>query len=98
MRAATEVLLAGYSPFCPWIDYNLFLQLRGEEEISLSTIYQVGLTWLEACNCVYVVPNPKNNNSKGTEKELFRAKSLNLPVFYRLEDLVRWATYEGWTE
>ena len=32
IRASTEIFLAGYSPFCPWLDYHFQLQLQDNSE------------------------------------------------------------------
>jgi len=85
IRAGTEVLLAGYSPFIPWLDYNVFLQLREEEQISVDCIRQHSMVWLEASDAVLVLPYYQT--SSGTLAEINRAKELKIPVFYSLEDL-----------
>lgn len=85
IRAGTEVLLAGFSPFIPFLDYNVFLQLREGEVISVDTIQAHSLSWLEVCQAVLVLPG--SENSKGTQKEIQRAYELDIPTFYNLDDL-----------
>jgi len=85
IRAGTEVLLAGYSPFIPWLDYNIFLQLRDNEQISVSDIREHSLAWLEVTDAILVLPDYEN--SKGTLAEIKRAGELSIPVYYNLEDL-----------
>ena len=85
IRAGTEVLLAGFSPYIPWLDYNIFLQLRDDEQISVSDIQEHSLAWLEVSDAVLVLPDYEN--SKGTLAEIKRAGELGIPVYYNLEDL-----------
>lgn len=85
MRASVEVLLAGYAPFCPWLDYNFQLQLRGDEALTVQDYYDYSMAWLEASDAVLVLPGWQN--SKGTLAEIQRAKEKGIPVFYSLEDL-----------
>lgn len=85
IRAGTEVLLAGFSPYIPWLDYNIFLQLRDNEQISVRDIQEHSLAWLEVSDAVLVLPDYKNSN--GTLAEIKRAGELGIPIYYNLEDL-----------
>ena len=85
MRAATSLLLNGFAVFCPWLDYNLFLQLRENEVISLETIQAHSMAWLEVSDCLLVLPN--HHKSKGTLAEIARAEELEIPIYYSLEAL-----------
>jgi len=85
MRLSTQILLAGFAVFSPWVDYNLFLQLRGEEKISLEVIQQHSIAWLEVSDAILLVPGYEN--SKGTKAEIERAKELGIPIFTSLEAL-----------
>lgn len=86
MRASVEVFLAGFAPFCPWLDYHFQLMLREGEKISVQQYYDYSMAWLEASDAVLVLPN--SDYSKGTQTEISRAKELNIPIFYNLNDLV----------
>jgi hypothetical protein len=85
IRVSTEVLLAGFAPFVPWLDYHLCLMLRGEEKLTLQEMYNYSMAWLEVSDAVLVLPN--SENSKGTQAEILHAALLEIPIFYRLEDL-----------
>ena len=85
MRLSTEVMLAGFAPFCPWLDYHFQLQLREGEALSVNDYYQYSLTWLEVSDAVLLVPGWEH--SKGTIEEIKVAKSLNIPVYYTLVKL-----------
>lgn len=86
MRKSTEVLLAGYAPFCPWLDYHFQLMLRDEEKLSVSNYYAYSMAWLEASDAVLVLPN--SENSKGTQAELIRARELGIPIVESVVELV----------
>lgn len=85
MRIATEVLLAGYAPFCPWHDYHFQLMLQGVEKLSVEDYYEYSIAWLPVCDAVLLVPGYES--SVGTKNEIAVAGSLKIPVFVTLEDL-----------
>ncbi len=85
MRASVEVFLSGFSPFCPWLDYQFQLMLREGEVLTVQDYYNYSMAWLEVSDVVLVLPD--SENSKGTQAEIERAKDLNIPIFYNLEDL-----------
>lgn len=79
-RAATEYLLAGYAVFCPWLDHQLFLQLREGEQIDLATIREHSMAWLSVSDMVVVLEGWEQ--SEGTKAEIKRAEELGIPVTY----------------
>ena len=85
MRLGTEVLLAGYAPFVPWFDYQFQLMLRDGETLTVQDYYDYSMAWLEASDCVLVVPN--SDNSTGTQAEIKRAEELGISVYYALDEL-----------
>lgn len=87
MRAATEVFLAGYYPFCPWHDMNYQLMLRPGETISLQAYYDYSLAWLEVSDAMLVIGDYQK--SKGTVNEICFAMADGIPVFYSLDELVK---------
>ena len=88
MRTGTEVALCGFAPFVPWLDYQFQLMLRPEENenLTMDFYYNYSLAFLEVCDYVLVVPGFEN--SKGTLGEITKAKQLNIPVYYSIDDLV----------
>lgn len=88
MRLSTEVMLAGFAPFCPWLDYHFQLQLREGETLSVEHYYAYSFAWLEASDAVLLVPGW--GNSKGTLAEIERAKELHIPVFETLESVIKY--------
>ena len=86
IRASTELLLAGFAPFCPFLDYQFQLMLRENETLTVEDYYQYSIAWLEVSDAVLVLPDYKN--SKGTLAEIKKAKELNIPVYYNFKDLL----------
>lgn len=85
MRKSVEVLLKGFSPFCPWIDYHFQLMLRDNENLSVKNYYDYSMSWLEVSDAVLLLPN--SENSKGTQEELKRAIELGIPIYNSLDDI-----------
>lgn len=85
MRVSTQVLLAGFSPFSPWLDYHFSLMLRNEEQLTVEDYYRYSMSWLERSDCVLVLPN--SEHSKGTQAEIRRAQELGIPVYTSLADI-----------
>lgn len=79
----------GFSPFCPWLDHQFCLQIA-KEYLTVERFYEYSMDFLEVCNAVLVVDNPRNVGSSGTNKEIARAMELGIPVFYTLQDLIDW--------
>lgn len=89
-RMAAKLLLHGFAVFCPWLDHQLFLQLREGEKISLETIQEHSMAWLRASDAVLVLKGFQT--SRGTLAELRVAMGeCNLPVFYNPMELYMWA-------
>lgn len=85
MRVSTEVLLAGFACFSPFIDYSLFFQCREGECIPIDMIQAQSMAWPEVSDACLLVPGWEN--SKGTAKEIERAHTLGIPVLHSLEEL-----------
>lgn len=85
MKLATDVLLAGFAPFCPWHDYHYILMLQPGEKLAVQDMYTYSVNWLTVSDAVLLVPGWEN--SVGTKMEIQVAHSLGLPVFESLEAL-----------
>jgi hypothetical protein len=85
IRTSTEVFLAGYSPFCPWLDFLFEIVLRGEEKLVVEDYYRYCLDWLDVAEAILVLPGWEK--SKGTLLEIARAKELGIPIYYSLQEL-----------
>jgi|SRR5947208_16190888 len=99
MRVATELLIAGHVPFCPWLDYQFFLMLREGETIPMDAIKAYSMEWLKVSEAILMLPGWEG--SGGAKAELEEAQRLGLPVFYTKEEVLQygkrvWAEpYEG---
>ena len=78
-RVSVELLLKGYAPYCPFIDYQFFFQLREGETITGEQIKAYSMEWLGVCDAVFILPN--SEASLGTQAEIKRAITLEIPVF-----------------
>jgi len=79
-RASVKMLLKGYAVFCPWVDHQLFLQLRNDEEIDVETIKAHSMAWLDVSDLLYVLKGWET--SQGTIDEIKRANELGIEVCY----------------
>jgi hypothetical protein len=84
IKMATEVILAGYAPFCPWLDYQYRLI---NPYITREMFQEQGLAWVDAADAMLVMPN--SEDSKGTQAEIARARELGIPVYYDFDQLKR---------
>ena len=85
MRKSTELLVRGYAPFCPWLDYQYSLMLQGDEQIDVEKYYHYSLAWLEVSDAMLVLPGWEG--SKGVTAEIALAELCGIPVFYDEETL-----------
>jgi len=91
IRVSTEILLAGYAPFCPWLDHQFVLALREGEHIPVRAFQENSIAWLEVSDVMVLVPGWEN--SHGTRAEIEIARTLNIPV-YTYEDFLNMGTPE----
>lgn len=85
MKVSTELLLKGYAPFCPWLDYHFVLMCPDGKHIEKSVYHKYSVQWLEVSDCVLALPNWEN--SGGAKREIARAKELGIPVYYSIPEL-----------
>jgi hypothetical protein len=81
IKAGAELIMNGYSPFIPGMDYSLFLV----EDITEEQIKGVSMAWLDKSDAVLILPYFEN--SLGVIAELDRAKELGIPVFASVSDI-----------
>ena len=86
IRVSAELVLNGYHPFSPFIDFQFFLALRNDEKITIEMIQAYSMAWLEVSEAVLVLPGWES--SKGTVAEVARAQELGIPVYYSMEELI----------
>lgn len=96
VRASLVLLLKGYAPFCPFLDFQYWFYLREGENITEKMIKDLSMAWLEVSDAVLVLP--KYRKSAGTKAEIERARELHIPVFFSVEDLIDWEEENGETK
>ena len=83
MRWSTRLMLDGFAPFCPWLDFHYQLMLREGEQLTVDQYYAYSLAWLRVSDAMFVIPNW--TQSKGTQKEILVATELRIPVFFEYD-------------
>lgn len=85
MRISTQVLLNGFAPFCPWLDFHFQLMLRDNEKLNIDDYYKYSIAWLEVSD--YMLVTGCWETSIGTKKEIEFAEG-RIPIFYSLKELI----------
>ena len=86
MRWSTKVLLAGYAPFCPWVDFHFQLMLREDDRrLTVQDYYEYSLAWLRVCDVLFVTPGWET--SGGTKAEIAEARRLGIPVVFAMDEI-----------
>ena len=86
IKAGAELIKAGYSPFVPHLDIAFKLQNGHDFDVPVQTYYDYTIEWLPVSDMMLVLPGWED--SIGTKKEIERAKELNIPIYYSLDDLL----------
>ena len=86
IRVSAELVLLGFHPFSPFIDFQFFLALRNDEEITMEMIQAYSMAWLEVSQVVLVLPGYEK--SQGTLAEIDKAIELGIPIYYSMEELI----------
>ena len=87
VRAGLDVFFAGFVPFIPALDFQLFLALRDGERITEPMIKRYSKDWLEACEAMLLTPGWRK--STGTLAEIEFAKEKGIPIYESIDDLKR---------
>jgi len=82
MDVANKLMDLGFVPFVPL--YSHFQHMAHPRPYEDWTKFD--LVWLEVCNCVLRL----EGKSSGADSEVKRAIELNIPVFYSLDELVKY--------
>ena len=88
IRASLDVFMAGFTPFCPALDFLFFLQLDEGEHITEPMIKRFSKDFLAVSDAIVLTPGWKK--SLGTLAEIKYAEELGIPVFKTLEDLIEY--------
>jgi hypothetical protein len=79
---ADKVRRAGFCVYVPCVDFLIGLQIGDYE---YKDYFDNGQPWLEVSDAVFLVPGYEN--SKGTLKEIERAKELEIPIFTDIKNM-----------
>ncbi len=74
IRFCADLVKRGHEPFCPFLDH----QFQFYADLTIEDYYRYSMAWLEVSEEVWILPN--SENSKGTQKEIERAKELGISV------------------
>lgn len=86
IKMGSEVMKNGFAPFVPHFDIFFKIQNGVDFNVPMQYYYDYTMEFLTRCDCVLVCE--KSENSIGTQAEIKKAKELNIPVYYSLEELM----------
>lgn len=79
--AGVELIRRGYAPFIPHLDYSAYM--FAPEEMDYETRLRVDFDWIEKCDGVLRL----SGESPGADREVELADSMDIPVFYSMDQL-----------
>lgn len=82
----------GYAVFCPFLDYQFALTSHGAS-LTKDQFQANSMAWVDVSDALLVLPGWET--SGGTKREIARAESLGIPVFYCLGELDEWNKTTG---
>jgi hypothetical protein len=82
VQIADRLMGAGFTPYCPHLNalWHMFFPHEHKEWIDLD------MHWLGCCDVLYRIEGA----SVGADDEVERAKTLGMPVFTSLYDIITW--------
>jgi hypothetical protein len=86
-KAAAHLFSIGFAPFAPWWDAS-FVTDNPTGDYTKDMFYAASLQWMESSDAIYVISGVGKGG--GVDMEIARAKSLGIPVFYELKELISW--------
>ncbi|MHA2069592.1 MAG: hypothetical protein ACXABY_34955 [Candidatus Thorarchaeota archaeon] len=88
ITTATTLLSYGFAPYCPWLDYQYFLM---DPYLTVGHVHETDLAWLRVSDAV-LLKDPIEDIPENSQvhNELHLAKLLEIPIFYHLEDLLKY--------
>lgn len=90
---AAYLFILGFAPFTPWHDKEFVIH-NWDTNFEVDYFYNYSNAWLTVSDVVFVVPNSNGlrnwEDSFGTVVEIQRAKELKIPVFYSVDELLRY--------
>jgi hypothetical protein len=77
----------GFKPFAPLTSHYIHKHYQR----SYMDWLDIDFYWLSKCDCLLRLPG----KSKGADLEIEYAKNNNIPVFYSIDDLIKWKNCFG---
>jgi len=84
-RVGIDLLMAGFAPFNPGLDFMYFILLRDGERITEPMIKRFSKDWLRKCDAILMTSGWSKSPGSVAEKAL--AEELGLPVFYSIQEI-----------
>ena len=84
-RVGIDLLMAGFAPFNPALDFLYFILLRDGERITEPMIKRFSKDWLRRCDAILMTAGWQKSPGSLAEKAL--AEELGLPVFYSIQEI-----------
>ena len=84
INMAVVLLQAGFAPFCPFLDFQFQLQA----ELTVKQFKAFSMAWVEVSDAIFMLDGWEQSAGAIAEKE--EAERLDIPVFYRLEELYKY--------
>jgi len=89
ITAATELIAKGFAPYCPFVDFMYWIARPTDTVLPTGVTMQTcDLSWLVVADAILLLSGW--DTSLGVRGELGLAKELGIPVFYSIDDLVRY--------
>jgi len=87
MNIANDLINLGYAPFCPHLTHFLHINKPQKYEKWL----ELDIKFLEVCDVVLRIPGKSN----GADLEVEYANKIGLPVFYSIDELLKFFKEKG---
>jgi hypothetical protein len=87
-RTSVELILAGFTPYCPGIDFQYFLLLRDGERITEPMIKRLSKDFLLRCDAILMTKGWAGSAGSIAEKKL--AEEKGIPVFYCIDEMINY--------
>jgi hypothetical protein len=86
-RLASDIFKLGFAPFCPMFDKEFIIR-DPDFDYTIEMFYEYSIAWLLVSDCILLIPGWQN--SKGTLEEIRIAESKGIPIFEKLEEIIKW--------
>lgn len=90
ISVSARMLKDGFSPYTPFLDFQFCLHLP-RESYSVEDFYRCSADFLRVCDAIFIVHNPRNEQSRGVKEEIEVATLNGMPVFTDYDKLLEWA-------